>query len=274
MRERALLMLWEGIKESQQQRQQQRANTEKPMGYMTNGLTFNALREANSARLKEHKNARGQPVHLNADGTPWTPAQWLQALTGELGEYANVRKKFERGDIDKTAFQRRAAGELADAVTYLDFLAWSIGVDLGQATIAKFNRVSERRRLTVYLREDGSDWQRRPVAAQAPEPNDPTERVARLMFANSRETAWADLSEDDKELWRDGARINIALNPGYYAALVAWMGRALEVPAMPADEPHACDCSVCGRKSWSGSDMGQPCGMAQPDGTVCPGTMR
>ena len=36
------------------------------------------------------------------------------------------------------------AKELADVVTYLDLLAFRCGVDLGRATMDKFNEVSER----------------------------------------------------------------------------------------------------------------------------------
>ena len=107
-------------------------------------LTFDALRAANRARLPKFKNKHGELAHLHPEGRDWSPAQWLQALTGELGEYANVRKKYERGDLNDAEFQECAAKELADVQTYLDILAFQLGVDLGEATRAKFNEVSER----------------------------------------------------------------------------------------------------------------------------------
>ena len=122
------------------------------------GMTFDALRGANVARLPEFKNCHGEPAHSKLDGSDWSPAQWLQAVVGELGEYANLRKKFERGDIDAEAFQREAADELADVVTYLDILALQIGVDLGRATADKFNRVSVRVGSSVRLGSDGFGW--------------------------------------------------------------------------------------------------------------------
>ena len=73
-----------------------------------------------------------------------TPAQWLQAVIGEIGEYANLRKKYERGDFTSEYFLREARDELADVQCYLDILAASLGIDLGEATRSKFNRVSER----------------------------------------------------------------------------------------------------------------------------------
>lgn len=126
------------------------------MGYLTDGLTFNVLRGANKARLPQFKNKHGQPAHSEADGSDWTPAQWLQAVLGELGEYANIRKKFERGDLSEGEFKDAAAKELADVQTYLDILAYRLGIDLGQATTDKFNEVSERVGSTVRI--GNGDW--------------------------------------------------------------------------------------------------------------------
>ena len=63
------------------------------MGYMTDGLTFNALRGANRARLPQFKNGKGEPAHSKPDGSDWCLAQWCNAVTGELGEAANLIKK-------------------------------------------------------------------------------------------------------------------------------------------------------------------------------------
>lgn len=126
------------------------------MGYATNGLTFNALRGANKARLPQFRNRHGELSHARADGSDWSPAQWLQAIIGELGEYANKRKKFERGDLSAEEFQIEACKELADVVIYLDILAMQLGIDLGQATMDKFNEVSVRVGSTVRLAAD--DW--------------------------------------------------------------------------------------------------------------------
>lgn len=132
------------------------------MGYLTDGLTFNALRGANLARLPEFKNKHGEPAHSKPDGSDWSPAQWLQAVTGELGEYANVRKKFERGDLTADEFQQLAADELADVQCYLDILAYQLGIDLGAATMDKWNRISER--VGCNIRLDADDWHRVPAA--------------------------------------------------------------------------------------------------------------
>lgn len=136
------------------------------------GLTFKALREANLARLPEFKNKHGELAHCVPDGSDWTPAQWLQAVLGELGEYANFRKKFERGDLTLEEFAAAAAKELADVQIYLDILArrcldryervgqavflnsHGVGVDLGAATIQKFNEVSARVDSSTRLDEE------------------------------------------------------------------------------------------------------------------------
>lgn len=137
------------------------------MGYLTNGLSFNTLRGANAARLPTFKNKHGSFAHSKNDGSDWSPAQWLQAVVGELGEFANIRKKYERGDLTAEEYEREAARELADVQTYLDILAMRcldtpdgvahpLGVNLGQATAEKFNEVSLRVGSPVYIAAD--DW--------------------------------------------------------------------------------------------------------------------
>lgn len=107
-------------------------------------LTFDALRAANCARLPEYRNKLGRRCHSNADGSDWALSAWSNAVLGELGELANIIKKIERGDFPQAEVQQPLADELADVQTYLDILAYRCGVDLGAATMDKFNRVSER----------------------------------------------------------------------------------------------------------------------------------
>lgn len=129
------------------------------MSYGTNGLTFNTLRGANTARLPEFKNRRGEPAHSEPDGSDWKLSAWCNAVTGELGELANLIKKIERGDMTLDEARQDVADELADVVTYLDILAFRCGVDLGRATMEKFNRVSERVGSAVWV--DADDWHRK-----------------------------------------------------------------------------------------------------------------
>lgn len=109
-----------------------------------NDLRLSHLRAANTARLPLFKNRRGEPAHSEPDGSDWCLAQWCNAVCGELGEAANLIKKIERGDMTLDAAREELGKELADVLTYLDILAFRAGVNLGAATIAKFNEVSER----------------------------------------------------------------------------------------------------------------------------------
>jgi NTP pyrophosphatase (non-canonical NTP hydrolase) len=114
------------------------------MGYMTDGLTFNNLREANKARLPQFKNSKGEPAHEKKDGSDWSLAEWMNAVAGELGEAANVIKKIRRGDMTLEEAKEMLAEEFADIVTYLDITAMQAGINLGKATMDKFNKVSKR----------------------------------------------------------------------------------------------------------------------------------
>lgn len=127
------------------------------MGYLTYGLTFNVLREANMARMPQFKNAKGEPAHSKEDGSDWSLTDWCTAVTGELGEAANIIKKVRRGDLTIEEARQPLANELADVVTYLDILAKQAGINLGKATIEKFNKVSERVGSTVRM--SATDWQ-------------------------------------------------------------------------------------------------------------------
>lgn len=118
-------------------------------------LTFQILREANTKRLPTFKNAKGEQAHSEPDGSDWKLSGWSNALLGELGELANLIKKVERGDYLQQEIQQQIADELADCQTYLDLLAFRCGVNLGQATIDKFNRVSDRVSSPITISSDG-----------------------------------------------------------------------------------------------------------------------
>lgn len=114
-------------------------------------LSFDVLRHANLQRLPLFKNAHGERAHASEDGSDWTRADWLEAVAGELGEYANISKKFRRGDINEVEFTEAARKELADVVTYVDILAYRLGIDLGDAVREKFNAVSNRVGVAIYI---------------------------------------------------------------------------------------------------------------------------
>lgn len=126
------------------------------MSYGTDGLTFNVLRGANTARLPLFKRKDGTPAHSQPDGSDWSDAQWLEAVVGELGEYANLHKKYMRGDMTKEQFDIEAPKELADVQIYLDILAFRLGINLGQATMDKFNEKSQELGIPIVIEPE--DW--------------------------------------------------------------------------------------------------------------------
>jgi hypothetical protein len=87
----------------------------------------------------------------------------LMRLVADLGEYANWRKKLERGDIDAERFAAVGLTKLSAVEHELSTLpsanntlpvvseAHSDGVDLGAATRDKFNEVSRRVGAKVFI---------------------------------------------------------------------------------------------------------------------------
>jgi NTP pyrophosphatase (non-canonical NTP hydrolase) len=125
------------------------------MSYLTKGLTFNALRYANTARLPLFKDAKGRIAHA-PDGSDWSLSDWFMATAGELGELGNILKKVRRGDLTQEEAQADIARELADVATYLDILAMRCNVDLGLAIAHKFNEVSRRVHADVFFGPDST----------------------------------------------------------------------------------------------------------------------
>lgn len=103
-------------------------------------LTFAALRDANDRR--------NAAVFQN-DG--WGETDWGCALAGEVGELCNILKKRRRHGDDRAHLFEEAAKEIADVQIYLDLLARHMGVNLADATVRKFNEVSERRGSDIRL---------------------------------------------------------------------------------------------------------------------------
>jgi NTP pyrophosphatase (non-canonical NTP hydrolase) len=122
-----------------------------------NQLKLADLRLANKLRLPQFKNAAGEIAHSQPDGSDWSPADWMVAVVGELGEAANLMKKIRRGDFptdcDLLEAKEKLQKEFADVLTYLDIMAFQFGVDLGEATMNKFNEVSRRVGATVFMQE-------------------------------------------------------------------------------------------------------------------------
>ena len=122
------------------------------MGYGTDGMTFNVLRQANKRRQQEW------PGNEKAD----TSFRALE-LAGEAGEVAEAVKKLlraERGIKGSTATRDDVAAEMGDLLVSLDLLADSLGIDLGKAVREKFNATSQKYGMRTYLSD--TDWHLHP----------------------------------------------------------------------------------------------------------------
>lgn len=95
---------------------------------------------------------RARSDRWHKGGSPWTLADWSNALCGEAGELANVIKKIRRHDTGiindnappRSELLRMAGEELADVILYADLMARALSVDLADAVRNKFNKVSEK----------------------------------------------------------------------------------------------------------------------------------
>jgi len=81
----------------------------------------------------------------------WSLSDWMTAVTGELGEAANIAKKLNRvrdgipGNSESPEQLKAAlADEIADTFIYLDLLAQSQGFSLEDAVLDKFQRTSNK----------------------------------------------------------------------------------------------------------------------------------
>jgi len=103
-------------------------------------FTFDQFRAANITRCN-----RWHPAGINS----WSTSDWIVALVGEVGELASLIKmqNRERDGLKGNKFsptKKQISDEIADIQTYLDLLAASLEINLGQASIDKFNEISIR----------------------------------------------------------------------------------------------------------------------------------
>jgi NTP pyrophosphatase (non-canonical NTP hydrolase) len=102
-------------------------------------LTFDELRIANIERAKFY------PKVIDHK-------RWVNYLMAEVGEYLQDLNDYEEGNLTFQEFRGKARSELPDIQTYLDLMAANLFIDLGAATIDKFNEVSNRiEGCNVYL---------------------------------------------------------------------------------------------------------------------------
>lgn len=117
-------------------------------------MHFNEFSDINRRRCES-------PDAFNHSLNGWDKNKWMVALTGELGEAANIMKKMNRlsdgidvnKDADKNYIEliKKLRDELADTFIYLDLLCQSMGINLEQAVIDKFNEKSNELNAHEYI---------------------------------------------------------------------------------------------------------------------------
>ena len=111
-------------------------------------MTFEEFRQANVKRCNMWHSDR-----------PGDLGFWGLCLSGEVGEACNIIKKIickSRGIMgyeQRKNLKEALAEELADSMAYLFLVADKAGIDLEEASIAKFNKVSRKHGFSVFLPE-------------------------------------------------------------------------------------------------------------------------
>ena len=113
-------------------------------------LSLTALAQQNAARVK---------LWHHGETSPWSGADWSNAMQGEAGEAGNIVKKLRRHetglatarDLTVPILLDNLADEIADTIIYADLLAAHYGLNMAAAVIRKFNLVSERENWPQFL---------------------------------------------------------------------------------------------------------------------------
>ena len=107
-------------------------------------LTFAEFSRINRQRCES-------PDGFNHKLESWSTSDWFLAFIGEFGEAANIAKKLNRvrdgipgNDESEEQLRAKLRNELGDAFVYLDLLAQSVGVEIGEAAVEVFNAKSEK----------------------------------------------------------------------------------------------------------------------------------
>lgn len=112
-------------------------------------LDFDQLRLANQTRAVEWRQGR------DADTVPLTFA--TTELAGEVGELCNIIKKVERhelglrGGVSPHDAWENICEEVGDVVICIDLIAMKLDIDLSGAIRHKFNKTSDKYRMTTKL---------------------------------------------------------------------------------------------------------------------------
>lgn len=106
-------------------------------------MDLERLRKANRERHVEWANGADVPLAFRG-----------LELAGEAGEACNELKKLERTRLGMVGGKNDLQGiteELADVIVCVDLIAMDLGIDLGAAVQAKFNKTSKKYGLSTQL---------------------------------------------------------------------------------------------------------------------------
>lgn len=112
---------------------------------MFTSLEFDELREANKTRQEEWDPTNSITIEYRGN-----------ELAGEVGEACNIIKKMARerlGLRGTRVTKEQLAEELGDIIICCDLIAMQVGIDLGEATVYKFNATSEKYNLKTRIPE-------------------------------------------------------------------------------------------------------------------------
>ncbi|MDP9998284.1 MazG nucleotide pyrophosphohydrolase domain-containing protein [Pseudarthrobacter sulfonivorans] len=148
------------------------------------------------------------------------------ALAGEVGELANLVKKFERGDFSYDRLMGLVPGELADVLIYLIKIAYQSGLDLEQAFLEK---LSENEQRFPKSQEAHSDQAEDGVMYAPPESRKLLRLSPEMLRANLE--TWTEVMtplvrEEDVAIFeqcaqRAGARIPMSVDGKFAAAFLS-----------------------------------------------------
>jgi NTP pyrophosphatase (non-canonical NTP hydrolase) len=121
-------------------------------------LTFKEFSELNRLRCED-------PNGFNHKLDSWSLSDWMTALTGEVGEAANLVKKLNRirdgvpgnKGVTEKELQAFLADELADVYIYLDLLVMRLGLNMDDIIVSKFNATSQQHDMPFGYIVSG-DW--------------------------------------------------------------------------------------------------------------------
>jgi NTP pyrophosphatase (non-canonical NTP hydrolase) len=94
------------------------------------------LRAANVLRLATSE--------YYADKRDAGPEWWALCMAGEAGETCDAVKKMLTRHKRSGRTPEDIGSEIADVIVYLDLLADSLGLDMWDCVVSKFNEVSDR----------------------------------------------------------------------------------------------------------------------------------